>query len=227
MTPGTFITFEGGEGAGKSTQARLLAARLEALGHAVVVTREPGGTPFAEQVRALLLSPATAPHGAMAEALMFYAARADHLDKVIRPALAERKFVICDRFSDSTDVYQSHARAGDADGLDRATFDMLERAVVATTRPSLTIVVDIDPAIGHARAATRRTGASGAAGAQADAYERRDIEFHETLRRGFLAIAEAEPQRCVVVDGALSEAAVADAVWSAVTSRLAAHLGAG
>lgn len=204
---------------------RLLAARLGALGIDVVVTREPGGTPFAEQVRALLLSPATAPHGAMAEALMFYAARADHLDKVIRPALAAGRFVICDRFSDSTEVYQSHARSGDAGGLDRATFDMLERAVVATTRPNLTIVVDIDPALGDARAASRRSATSDGGGGAADAYERRDLEFHETLRRGFLAIAEGEPQRCVVVDGAQEEAAVAAAVWRAVAERFAAHLG--
>ncbi|MBL8565499.1 MAG: dTMP kinase [Hyphomicrobiaceae bacterium] len=222
MTPGKFITFEGGEGSGKSTQARLLAERLRGLGHDVVVTREPGGTPFAEQVRQLLLAPDTAPHGPVSEALMFYAARADHLEKVIRPALAAGRWVICDRFSDSTDVYQSHAG-----GLDRAMFDMLEHAIVAATRPSLTLVIDIDARLGQERATARRGSASrGSDSAAADAYERRDIVYHETLRRGFLAIAEAEPQRCLVIDGAKPIDNVAAAVWAGVSERFGADTGA-
>lgn len=223
MTPGKFITFEGGEGSGKSTQARLLAARLSARGEQVVETREPGGTPFAEQVRRLLLAPDTAPHGPLSEALMFYAARADHLDKVIRPALAAARWVVCDRFSDSTDVYQSHAG-----GLDRAMFDMLEHAIVASTRPSLTFVIDIDPEVGRARATARREQAAGvAAGRSEDAYERRQLAFHEQLRRGFLAIAEAEPQRCVLIDGARPRDEVAADVWAAVEQRFGSALAAG
>lgn len=215
MIPGKFITFEGGEGSGKSTQARLLAAFLRSSGQEVVETREPGGTPFAEQVRSLLLSPETAAHGAIAEALMFYAARADHLEKVIRPALAAGTWVISDRFSDSTDVYQGQAR-GSQEGLDRATFDMLERSIVGTTRPNLTLIIDIDPRLGRERAERRR--------GPADNYEARDIAFHEALRRGFLAIAEAEPQRCVVIDGAADVATVTAAVLAAVRERFGAHL---
>ena len=221
MTPGKFITFEGGEGSGKSTQAQMLAEALGARGIDVVLTREPGGTPFAEQVRRLLLDPATPAHSPVSEALMFYAARADHLDKVIRPALAEGRWVISDRFSDSTDVYQSQAG-----GLDRAMFEMLEHAVVGSTRPSLTVVIDIDPRVGRVRTVQRRVGvaglASGAAGSDdgGDSYERRDLAFHESLRRGFRAIAEAEPQRCVMIDGARPAAEVARAVLEAAVTRL-------
>ncbi len=221
MTPGKFITFEGGEGSGKSTQARMLVEHLRAAGRDVVLTREPGGTPFAEQVRALLLDPATAAHAPLSEALLFYAARADHLEKVIRPALAAAKWVVCDRFSDSTDVYQAHAG-----GLDRAMFETLEHAVVASTRPSLTFVIDIDPAVGRQRALQRRVGEGGSAvGAAAsddggDTYERRDMAFHEALRQGFLAIAEAEPQRCVVIDGARSRDEVAATIRAVIAERL-------
>jgi dTMP kinase len=223
MTPGKFITFEGGEGSGKSTQARLLAEHLRAAGRDVVATREPGGTPFAEQVRALLLDPATAAHAPVSEALLFYAARADHLEKVIRPALAAARWVVCDRFSDSTDVYQAHAG-----GLDRATFEMLEHAIVGSTRPSLTFVIDIDPAVGRARALQRRVGAAATAARPAapddggDSYERRDMAFHEALRRGFLAIAEAEPQRCVVIDGSRPEQEVAAAIRAVLARRMPA-----
>ncbi len=221
MTPGKFITFEGGEGSGKSSQARILADALRQRGFDVVLTREPGGTPFAEQVRALLLDPATAAHAPISEALMFYAARADHLAKVIRPALAAGGFVICDRFSDSTDVYQSQAG-----GMDRAMFEMLEHAVVGTTRPNLTFVIDIDPLLGRTRTLQRRVGEAGmACGGAAtdeggDTYERRDLSFHEALRQGFLAIAEAEPQRCVLIDGSGSASAVARQILAAVGDRL-------
>jgi dTMP kinase len=212
MRRGLFITFEGGEGAGKSTQARLLKERIEASGRAVVLTREPGGTPFAEQVRSLLVDPGTAPHSALSETLLFYAARADHLEKVIRPALAGGRIVICDRFSDSTRVYQ-----GEAGGVPAATLEALERLIVAETRPDLTLVLDLPVAEGLARATQRRELAKTVV---ADAYEKRPGAFHERLRRGFLAIAAAEPERCIVIDASEGAQAVAARVWAAVEPRL-------
>lgn len=211
-----FITFEGGEGAGKSTQVRLLAERLGAAGHEVVVTREPGGTPFAEQVRALILDPRVADHEPLSEALLFYAARADHIAKVIRPAIARGAFVLCDRFSDSTRVYQSLAG-----GLPREVFTSLEGIVVGDARPALTLILDIDPAQGLARARARRDGAGARASAAGeDRYEAKALGFHRRLRDGFLAIAAEEPQRCVVIDAARAADAIAADVWAAAQSRL-------
>jgi dTMP kinase len=210
MAPARFITFEGGEGSGKSTQARLLADQLQATGVDVLLTREPGGSPFAEQVRALILDPATAPHSALSEALLFYAARADHLDKTIRPALGSGRWVICDRFSDSTRVYQSIAG-----GVDPVTIEALEGLVVAATVPDLTFILDLAPAAGLARASARRQ-----AGVPTDAYETRGLDFHERLRSGYLAIAAAEPRRCVLLDGALPVGPLAELVWAQVDERL-------
>jgi dTMP kinase len=214
---GKFITFEGGEGSGKSTQARLAAARLRTLGREVLETREPGGSPFAERLRAVLLDPAVEPHSALSEALLFYAARADHLEKVIRPALAAGHWVVCDRFSDSTRVYQGHAGK-----LPPATIAALEDIVVRPTVPDLTVIIDIDPALGLARASGRR---GSAAPAGADAYERRDLAFHKSLREGFLAVARAEPGRCAIIDGGGSVDEVAVAVWAALEARLLARAG--
>ena len=214
MASGRFITFEGGEGSGKSTQARLLAGRLAALGIDAVLTREPGGSPFAERVRALLLDPAAPSHPPLSEALLFYAARADHLDKTIRPALAAGRWVICDRFSDSTRVYQ-----GVAGGLGADALDALERLVVAPTRPQLTFILDLAPADGLARARARGV-APGVVRAEADPFERRDQQFHERLRAGYLAIAKAEPHRCVVVDGAKAPDAIAVDIWAHLEQRL-------
>ncbi len=224
MGAGRFITFEGGEGAGKSTQVRLLAERLRGHGLDVVVTREPGGTPFAEQVRALILSPDVAEHEPLSEALLFYAARADHIDKVIGPALRRGAFVLCDRFSDSTRVYQSIAG-----GLAERVLERLEETVVGQARPDLTIILDIDPGVGLARAQARRASESGSvrssagsseAGAGADKYERQKLAFHEKLRAGFLAIAAREPSRCVVIDGDRPAEAAALDIWNAACARL-------
>lgn len=209
MVAGRFITFEGGEGSGKSTQARRLAERLGERGIDVVATREPGGSPFAEEIRALLLGGKLAPHPALAEALLFCAARADHLQATIRPALAAGKWVICDRFADSTRVYQ-----GAAGGVADATLRALEDIVIGETRPQLTILLDLEPAAGLARAKARHTAAS------EDPFERRLLEFHERLRAGYLAIATAEPERCVVVDGAQSAEAIGDQIWAHVGQRL-------
>lgn len=210
MAAARFITFEGGEGSGKSTQARLLSQRLAAAGYGVLETREPGGSPFAEVLRAVILDPATPPHSALSEALLFYAARADHLERTIRPALNAGRWVISDRFSDSSRVYQ-----GVAGALPMATLDALERLVVAPTVPDLTIVVDVPVEVGLARADARRGGGAGGP----DAYEGRAREFHEKLRAGFLAIALAEPGRCFVVDGTKPPEAIADEVWAIVAGR--------
>ena len=216
MATGKFITFEGGEGSGKSTQAQLLADKLRAGGRDVVLTREPGGSPFAEQVRSLILDPATAPHSPMSEALLFYAARSDHLDHTIRPALAAGRWVICDRFSDSTRVYQ-----GIAGGLASEALDRLEDMVVAAASPHLTLILDLPADVGLARAASRRV-AGARSPQQPDAYEKRDLAYHERLRAGYAAIARAEPQRCVLIDGARPADLVAAVVWTEVERRLLA-----
>ena len=204
-----FITLEGGEGSGKSTQIKLLAARLEAAGHDVLVTREPGGTPEAEAVRALLVSGDVTRWTAKSEALLNYAAREQHLEQVIRPALAAGRTVLCDRFMDSTRAYQGYAGGCETDFIDG-----LERAVVGATRPNLTLVFDLDPAIGLARAKSR-----GDAIAE-DRYERKGLAFHQRLREGFLDILRREPRRCRLVDASQHVDEVAEDVWSIVGGEL-------
>ena len=183
--PGRFITLEGGEGAGKSVQARRLAARLREAGLGVVLTREPGGSPGAEALREVILSGGAARFGAIGEAMLFSAARIDHIDATIAPALRRGEWVVCDRFLDSTRAYQ-----GAAGRLDPALVASLERVAVGACRPDLTLVLDLPAAEGLARAAARRGEAA------ADRFEREGLAFHETLRRAFLAIVEAEPERC-------------------------------
>lgn len=214
MAAGKFITFEGGEGSGKSTQARLLAERLRARGLNVLLTREPGGSPFAETLRTIILDPMTPAHSALSEALLFYAARADHLDKTVRPALVSGRWVICDRFSDSTRVYQCGAG-----GLPLAVFKTLEDIVVKPTSPDVTVILDLPVEIGLQRAEARRNETP-QADATPDAYEKRDFAFHQKLREAFTAIARAEPQRCMLIDASADQQAVADAVWSGLADRL-------
>lgn len=204
-----FITFEGGEGSGKSTQIRRLATRLQERGCELLVTREPGGTPEAEAIRSLLVSGDVARWTPQSEALLNYAAREQHLEQVIRPALAAGKVVLCDRFMDSTRAYQGYAG-----GVDLAFIDALERAVVASTRPGLTLVFDLDPTIGLARARSR-----GDAVAE-DRYERKGLAFHQRLREGFLDILRREPKRCRLVDAAQDVDAVTEDVWSIVEGAL-------
>lgn len=209
-TRSRFITFEGGEGSGKSTQARLLAERLKHAGIDTILTREPGGSPFAEQLREFILGGKQAPHPPLAEALLFYAARADHLSHTIRPALAADKWVIADRFSDSTRAYQ-----GAAGGVSPADIDAIDRVVVGSTAPDLTLILDLAPEDGLRRAAERRPE-----GARTDPFEARDLDFHRRLRAGFLAIAAAEPQRCVVIDASGPAAPIAATIWRTIESRL-------
>jgi dTMP kinase len=207
---GAFITLEGGEGVGKSTQLRHLLDRLAGVGVPAVGTREPGGSPNAEVLRRLLLDGTFKPLGSKAEAIMFSAARIDHLDVTILPALAAGTWVVCDRFMDSTRVYQGHL--GD---LDPGFIAALERVTLGVTRPDLTLILDLPADVGLARARKRR-----AADAAPDRFEAEDIGFHRELRDAFLAIAAAEPGRCVVVDAARPVAVVADAIWDAVRERL-------
>lgn len=209
---GRFITFEGGEGAGKSTQVRRLAARLGRLGLDVVTTREPGGSPAAEAIRGLLLSGRAKPLGVIGEAFLFAAARIDHIAETIRPALDRGAFVLCDRFTDSTRVYQ-----GAAGGLDGETVMALEAAAVGDLKPDLTVILDLPVEIGLARVAARGGGVA------ADRFEAEAIAVHEHRRRAFLEIAEREPERCIVVDAS----APADAVEAAIAGHVEARLIAG
>lgn len=207
---GFFITFEGGEGAGKSTQIARLARKLREKRYDVAVTREPGGSPGAEAVRAVLLSGAAEPLGARMEAILFAAARADHVDQVIRPAIERGAIVICDRFVDSSRVYQ-----GASGQVDPAFMEELERATVEGMIPDLTLIFDIDPAIGLGRAAARRGEAA------PDRFEKEALEVQRARRAAFLAIAAAEPERCVVIDAGQSADRVEDDVTDAVFAALA------
>lgn len=208
---GKFITFEGGEGAGKSTQIKRLAERLEKSGHSVVVTREPGGTPTAEEIRRMLLAGLAERLGPDGEAVLFAAARADHVERVIRPAIRAGKWVLSDRFSDSTKVYQ-----GVGGGAEKGVLEALDRVAVGRTQPDLTIVLDVPIELGLARAARRMEES----GKKPDRFERDEVALHEARRQAFLAIAKAEPNRVAVVDASDSEDETANAVWQAVTARL-------
>lgn len=207
---GRFITLEGGEGVGKSTQLARLMERLGAAGIPAIATREPGGTPLAERYRTALLGGAIAPFGPAAEALVFCAARIDHLDAVIAPALARGTTVVCDRFMDSTRAYQ-----GALGQLETPLIDALERTVVGARRPDLTLILDLPSDLALARAAARR-----GAGQGGDRFEREEIGFHDGLRRAFLAIAAAEPARCRLINAAGDADAVAASVWRVVAGTL-------
>jgi dTMP kinase len=208
---GRFITFEGGEGAGKSTQIRYLATRLRDEGHVVVITREPGGTPTAEAVREILLGGLAKPLGPEAEALLFAAARTDHVDRLIRPALANGDWVLSDRFIDSTHAYQ-----GATGGVDEELLDALDHLAVGWTWPNLTIILDLPPEIGLGRVAARLAET----GEAPDRFEVEDISLHERRRVAYLEIARREPERCVVIDAERPEGDVAEDIWRVVSTRL-------
>jgi dTMP kinase len=207
---GIFITFEGGEGAGKSTQIQRLKRKLQKRGATVVLTREPGGTPKAEQIRSQLLSGQIRSFGAFAEAVMFNAARINHLDELIRPALSRGEIVLCDRFSDSTRAYQ-----GAAGHVDDVLIRHLEQVSVGESRPDLTFILDLPAEVGAARM-ERRAQQNGET---KDRFETEPSDFHRHLRRAFLKIAEEEPQRCVIINARQTEKEVESAVWNVILER--------
>src|SRR5262245_61595373 len=209
MAGGKFITFEGGEGAGKSTQVAILAKRLQALGLGVVVSREPGGSAGAEAIRHVLLSGAAKPLGPHAEAILFAAARADHLRQTIGPALDRGQWVISDRFADSTRIYQ-----GVLGNVDQRLIARLEKLTVGERGPDLTIILDIPPEIGLRRASERRGNAA------IDRFEGEAFDFHKKLREAYLELAEREPERCAVINAGADPDTVSEFVWSAVDARL-------
>jgi dTMP kinase len=211
---GRFITFEGGEGAGKSTQAAALARKLGAFGIEVARTREPGGSPGAEIIRHVLLSGMAKDLGAEAEALLFAAARADHLDTLIKPALAAGRWVVCDRFLDSTRIYQ-----GVLGHVARPLLRALERVTVGDALPDLTFVLDLPAKIGLARARERRGSGP------PDRFETENLGFHEALNSAFRDLASAEPQRCVLIDATPPADKIAAEIWRQVCKRLHAEVG--
>jgi len=209
-----FITFEGGEGSGKSTQCKRLLARLSALRINAVATREPGGSPGAERIRQLLLDHGTERFTALAEVILFYAARSEHLEKLIRPTLARGDWVVCDRFSDSTRAYQ---------GLDgrvkESDLDMMDQFVVRDTRPDLTFLLDLPAAEGLKRAAKRRGDGA------VDPFENQSLGYHVGLRGKFRALAGAEPDRWVIIDATETMDQIEEAIWQVVIDRFKARKG--
>ncbi|MGH7741238.1 MAG: dTMP kinase [Candidatus Eiseniibacteriota bacterium] len=206
--PGLFLTLEGGEGSGKSTQVVRLERRLRARGLDPLMTREPGGTPLAERVREVLLDPALTP-GALSEALLVEAARADLVSRLIAPALAAGRVVVCDRYTDSTLAYQGGGR-----GLERAALEPLNALATGGLRPNLTLLFDLDERTGL----ERRSAAAGAV----NRLDREPPEFHRRVRERFLELAREEPARVLVIDALLDPDRLEERVWLAVEPRLAA-----
>ncbi|CAN5645315.1 dTMP kinase [soil metagenome] len=214
MSRGKFITFEGGEGAGKSTQVRRLVTRLEAAGVEVVATREPGGSPGAEAIRALVLTGSADRWSPVTETLLMYGARRDHIERTIIPALDRGAWVVCDRFADSTRAYQ-----GGAGDVAPELIAALEDHVLAEVRPDLTLVFDLPVEVGLARAESH----AAASGHTETRFESKGVAFHERLREAFQQIAAIEPDRCVLVNAADTMDGVEAAIWTAVDRRLRAH----
>ena len=207
-TNGFFITFEGGEGAGKSTQIIRLNDTLQKHGKSIVQTREPGGSTGAEDIRKLLVTGEPDRWSATTETLLNYAARDDHLNNTIRPALNAGHIVLCDRFMDSTRAYQ-----GAAGGAPQELIKHLETTIIGQTTPDLTFIFDIDPEIGLTRTQSRDHG-------QEDRYENKPKAFHQLLRQAFLDIAKSEPKRCVIIDASQSQTDVAAEIWNTVKTRM-------
>ncbi|MEE2996322.1 MAG: dTMP kinase [Pseudomonadota bacterium] len=210
MTRGKFITFEGGEGAGKSTQIDLLAEAMENIGIGVTTTREPGGSPGAETIRNLLLDP-KCDWDTPTETLLHFAARADHYTTKIAPALKHGKWVLCDRFADSTRAYQGYGL-----GLNIAAIELLYEMTLGDFKPDLTLVFDLPVEISLERMKAR--------GDDPDRYEQMDISFHQRLREGFLEIAHNEPDRCAVIDANATIDTVTSLIKDCVEKRLDVEL---
>jgi dTMP kinase len=206
QSPGRFISLEGGEGTGKSTQARRLGARLRERGIDVVLTREPGGSPGAEQIRKLVVEGEGGRWTPITETLLVYAARADHVARTIGPALARGAWVITDRFNDSTFAYQGAGR-----GVPRETIRRIDAAVLDDFKPDLTLILDLAVEEGLARA--------GARGGAETRFESLDHDFHQRMRAAFLDIARRQAERCRLIDAAADEESVAAAIWAAVQAR--------
>jgi dTMP kinase len=206
---GRFITFEGGEGSGKSTQIKILADRLNAAKLRAIVTREPGGSPGAEIIRHLVLSGMGKLLGADAETLLFAAARDDHVHAVIKPALEQGIWVLCDRFADSTRVYQG--RLGE---VLPGVLNAMERVTIGDLKPDLTVILDIPVEVGMQRAAARRGNAT------PDRFESENIAFHQKLRDAYRDIAADNPERCVLIDANTDANTVAANVWTALRDRV-------
>jgi dTMP kinase len=206
---GKFISFEGGEGSGKSTQIKLLAERLAAAKLRAIVTREPGGSPGAEIIRHLVLSGMGKLLGPDAETLLFAAARDDHVRTVIQPALSQGTWVLCDRFSDSTRAYQ-----GRLGNVSPGVLNAMQRVTIGDLKPDLTIILDVPVEVGLKRAAARRGAGT------PDRFESEDIKFHQDLRDAYRQIAGEDPGRCVLIDATASPEAVAAQVWTALRDHL-------
>jgi dTMP kinase len=206
---GRFISFEGGEGSGKSTQIKMLAERLAAVKLRAIVTREPGGSPGAEIIRHLVLSGMGKLLGPDAETLLFAAARDDHVSTVIQPALAQGTWVLCDRFIDSTRAYQG--RLGQ---VTPAVLNAMQRVTIGDLKPDLTIILDVPVEVGLQRAAARRGSGT------PDRFEAEDIKFHQDLREAYRQIAAEDPQRCVLIDANADPDTVAAQVWTTVRDHL-------
>lgn len=206
---GLFITFEGGEGCGKSTQIAALKARLEAMNKTVLQTREPGGTALGEYVRSLLQHDDSG-HGMSPEAelLLFAASRAQHVRELIAPAIAQGQIVLCDRFQDSTTVYQGVARA-----IDSKKVETISQFAIGNTKPDLTILIDLPPEIGLARVHARSDG-------QLDRMENEAIEFFQTVRQGYLDLAKSDPKRFLVLDGGQNAEELETQIWQKVEAIL-------
>ncbi len=210
-----FITLEGGEGAGKTTQINKLAERLTRENYKVITTREPGGTPEGEKIRSLLVRNGGEKWSPLAEVLLILAARVMHVERVVRPALYSGKVVICDRFSDSTLAYQGYGRGVPLENIEKLTLDLL-----GELKPDLTFILDVDPAIGLKRSTKRMARESHPELQAEDRFERMEMEFHEKVREGFLDIARKEPKRCEIVNAMDTAEVMAEAIWVATKARV-------
>lgn len=214
MKAGLFITLEGGEGAGKSTQSRRLKAALEDAGRDVILTREPGGTPEAEKIRDLLVQRDGGNWTPMAECLLFFAARQMHVETLIKPALAAGKVVICDRFTDSTIAYQGYGH-----GFDLSIIQQVAALSLGGFKPDLTFILDLPVTDGLARSLKQKDVSSGKENTE-DRFEKLQHDFHEKLRQGFLKIAAEDQERCVVVDATQNADDVYSVIWTRIQNAL-------